>query len=84
VDLVRNIHAILERIYVELGLAKYRELWVEHDFPLRANTKELIAAFKKWPSGFLEVETGQEMDRKREKKKMEQTTNNTKWPAASR
>jgi hypothetical protein len=48
VDLVRNIHAILERIYVELGLAKYRELWVEHDFPLRTY-EGLIAAFKKQP-----------------------------------
>jgi hypothetical protein len=48
VDLVRNIHAILERIYVDLGLTKYRELWVEHDFPLRAY-EQLIAAFKKWP-----------------------------------
>jgi hypothetical protein len=46
VELVRNIHTILERIYVELGPAKYRELWVEHDFPLRAY-EQLTAAFKK-------------------------------------
>lgn len=46
VELVRNILTILERIYVELGPAKYRELWVEHDFPLRAY-EQLTAAFKK-------------------------------------
>ncbi|MGJ7528192.1 hypothetical protein [Variovorax sp. GB1P17] len=48
VELVRNIHAILGRIHVDVGLAKYRELWVEHDFPLRAY-EGLIAAFKKQP-----------------------------------
>ncbi|MFM9925380.1 hypothetical protein VLK31_20490 [Variovorax sp. H27-G14] len=50
-DLVRNIHAILERIYVDLGLVRYRELWVEHDFPLRAY-EVLVAAFKKRPQAF--------------------------------
>ena len=49
VDMVRNIHAILERIYVDVGLVKYRELWVEHEFPLGAY-EELVAAFKQWPS----------------------------------
>lgn len=48
VELVRNIHAILERIYVELGPVKYRELWVEHDFPL-SRYEQLIAAFEKRP-----------------------------------
>ena len=48
VELVRNIHAILERIYMDLGPAKYRELWVRHDFPLRAY-EQLIAVFKKYP-----------------------------------
>lgn len=48
VELVRNIHTLLERIYVDLGPAKYRELWVEHDFPLRAY-EQLIAALKKYP-----------------------------------
>ncbi|MGJ7565140.1 hypothetical protein ACSFBM_14890 [Variovorax sp. GB1R11] len=51
VDLVRNIHAILERIYVECGPETYRERWVEHDFPLRAY-EVLIAAFKKRPQDF--------------------------------
>ena len=46
VDLVRNIHAVLERLYVDVGIERYRELWVEHDFPLRAY-EGLIAAFKK-------------------------------------
>ena len=48
VDLVRNIHAILEHMYVDVGPEKYRELWMEHEFPLRTY-EELIAAFKKWP-----------------------------------
>jgi hypothetical protein len=51
VYLVRNILAILERIYVECGPETYRERWVEHDFPLRAY-EVLIAAFKKRPQDF--------------------------------
>ena len=48
VDLVRNIHVVLERMYVDLGLEKYRERWVQHDFPLRAY-EGLIAEFRKRP-----------------------------------
>jgi hypothetical protein len=48
VELARNIHAILRRIYMDVGLEKYRELWVEHDFPLRTY-EGLIAAFKEGP-----------------------------------
>ena len=46
IDLIRNIHSILERIYVDMGLDKYRELWVEHEFPLRTY-EGLIAVLKK-------------------------------------
>jgi hypothetical protein len=56
VALVRNIHAILERMYVEVGPQKYRELWVEHDFPLRTY-EGLVAAFKKWPLGLPKART---------------------------
>ncbi|WPH13278.1 hypothetical protein [Variovorax paradoxus] len=44
--LVRNIHAILERIYLEVGLARYRELWVEHEFPLQDYERLSIALHK--------------------------------------
>ncbi|RTQ33843.1 hypothetical protein EJP69_15865 [Variovorax gossypii] len=46
-ELVRNIHAILQRIHVEVGPKRYREMWVEHDFPLRDYESLSIALHKR-------------------------------------
>ncbi|UVH58483.1 hypothetical protein NWF24_03455 [Variovorax paradoxus] len=46
VELVRNIHAILQRIHVEVGPKRYREMWVEHDFPLQDYERLSIALHK--------------------------------------
>ena len=35
-ELVENIHRVLARIYTEVGPVRYRELWIEHDFPTAA------------------------------------------------
>lgn len=32
-DLVSDIQQVLARIYTEVGPARYRELWIEHEFP---------------------------------------------------
>lgn len=46
-ELVRNIHAVLQRIHVEVGPKRYREMWVEHDFPLRDYESLSIALHKR-------------------------------------
>ncbi|HEX7866415.1 MAG TPA: hypothetical protein VF555_15780 [Variovorax sp.] len=44
--LVGNIHAILHRIHAEVGPERYREMWVEHDFPLQDYESLSIALHK--------------------------------------
>ena len=46
-DLVRNIHAILQRIHMEVGPKRYREIWVEHDFPLQDYERLSISLHKR-------------------------------------
>lgn len=45
-ELVRNIHEILQRMDVEVGAKRYRELWIEHDFPQRDYESLSIALHK--------------------------------------
>ena len=46
-ELVRNIHAILQRIHDEVGPKRYREMWVEHDFPRQDYERLSIARYKR-------------------------------------
>jgi len=46
-ELVRNVHAILGRIHLEVGVARYRELWVEHDFPLQDYERLSVSLHKR-------------------------------------
>ena len=45
--LVGNIHAILRRIHDDVGPQRYREMWVEHDFPLQDYERLSIALHKR-------------------------------------
>lgn len=46
-ELVRNIHAVLQHLHIEVGPKRYRELWVEHDFPLKDYESLSIALHKR-------------------------------------
>ena len=46
-ELVRNIHRILQRMDIEVGAKRYRELWIEHDFPQRDYESLSIALHKR-------------------------------------